>query len=225
MGNNMKHDNIYNVMGGTQLKSANPFKLTKNEIAGLKTATQVTLAVLGMVGMVSIAVIAPNLFTALDALSKIKFGSSLNKKQKIRKAIRSLYYLKDHGYISLKEYNGVLKPTLTELGRERLRQLELDALSVPKPARWNKKWWQVAADIPTKEFRPKADLFRKKLKSMGFCPLQKTLWYYPYDPRPQIEMVSSAYEIPHYVTIMEISHMHPEDKAKLLKHFNKLKIL
>ena len=82
----------------------------------------------------------------------------------------------------------------------------------------------MAADIPTKGYRQGADALRAKLKQMGFCPLQRTLWFYPYDPRKQLEVIVNHYGIGEFVTVMEISRMDIQDEKVLKKYFNLLRI-
>jgi hypothetical protein len=80
----------------------------------------------------------------------------------------------------------------------------------------------VAADIPTKDHRQGADLLRRKLKQMGFYPLQRSLWFYPFDPRPEIEFICREFGVANFVTVMEINRLDVQDEKLLKKHFSKL---
>lgn len=60
---------------------------------------------------------------------------------------------------------------------------------------------------------------------MGFFPLQRTLWFYPYDPRSEVEFIITYYGIERFVTVMEIYRLDKDDESKMLSHFKELKIL
>lgn len=52
-------------------------------------------------------------------------------------------------------------------------------LELAKSRRWDGKWRLLIFDIPEK-VRGRRDFFRKELKSLGFFPLQKSVWVYPH---------------------------------------------
>ena len=62
---------------------------------------------------------------------------------------------------------------VTPRGKKRLEKLTFASFVIPKPENWNKKWWLVAADIPTKDHKLAADALRRKLKKMGFLSFAK----------------------------------------------------
>ncbi|MBI4049474.1 MAG: hypothetical protein HY395_01495 [Candidatus Doudnabacteria bacterium] len=81
------------------------------------------------------------------------------------------------------------------------------------------------ADIPSKPYRKHADFFREKLKSLGFYPLQRTVWIHPFDPRDQVEFVAAFYSLEKFVTTMEVSRLEAEDEKVIFNHFKDQGIL
>jgi DNA-binding transcriptional regulator PaaX len=100
--------------------------------------------------------------------------------------------------------------------------MSFDHLSITRPKVWNRHWWVVLADIPSKDFRVQADMFRKKLKNMEFYPLQRTVWIHPFDPRDEIDFVSVHYGIERFVTVLEATTLHADDRERLEKYFKGL---
>ncbi|MCL5666481.1 MAG: hypothetical protein M1383_01800 [Patescibacteria group bacterium] len=201
-------------------------KLSQKQMQTLKTATEVTLAVVAAAGVVSVSVVAPNLFSAMGHfLPKGKKYSGYSHKQKAKKVAETFYYLKRTGLVRFRQSGTDWLLSLTDLGRRRLPKLEVDSLSVTKPKKWDGSWWVVAADIPTKDCRQGADLLRRKLKQLGFYPLQRTLWLYPFDPRREIEFISQAFGIARFVTVMKIAELDTQDLAVLKPYFKKLNLL
>lgn len=201
------------------------WEIDSQDLAVLKKVSLVTLAIIGVAGFVSITLVAPNLFSALGKISRFK-SKYRTRSQRVEETSRVFYYLKRRGYISFKEKkDGSIWVRLTKKGDKVHKTLTFQTLKIPKAKKWDKKWWQIAADIPTKEYRGAADLFRLKVKQMHLFPLQRSLWFYPYDPREEMEFLTKHFHIERFVTVMEISRMDLEDEKVLKKHFKKLNIL
>lgn len=195
--------------------------LNPTQVERLKTVSELTLSILGTVGLVSLAVIAPGI---LGAIGKLKSHAGLTRKGKAEKIYKSFYYLRRSGQIKMRITRNDLKVSLSNLGKKKLEKLNLKTLNIVTPAVWNRKWWLVAADIPTKEYKHSADLFRRKLEQLGFYPLQRTLWLYPFDPRKEISFVASWYRIERFVTVMEVNRLDRDDENKLKSFFINQKV-
>jgi len=201
-------------------------KLSQKDIEHLKTASGVALAIVAAAGVIAISAAAPNLFSAINSfLPKGKKYRGLDHRQKTKKVAETFYYLKRSGLVRFEQSKGEWLLSLTALGRKRLPGLQRGSLRVPKAKKWDGCWWLSAADIPTKNYRQGADLLRKKLKEMGFYPLQRTLWLYPFDPRKEIEFVAQTFGIGQFVTVMKIAALDIQDKDVLERHFRKLGLI
>ncbi len=185
--------------------------------------SDILLGVLTVVGVVPIGLIAPNLFSSIAKLSKT--FKRLTKEQQVEKLTNSFYYLKRTGKITLENGLKGLFVRLTKKGKKKLTEIDYENLQIPHSIKWDKKWWQVAADIPTKEFKLAADAFRHKLLNMNFCSLQRSLWYYPFDPRKELEFVLTRFGLEKFVTVMEINRMDRQDEKILKMYFKKAGIL
>ncbi len=195
------------------------FELNSEQIKIIGDVSKVILVVIASAGLITLAAVAPNILSAVGKLYKFK-GKKLTRREKEIKTARAFYYLKNSGLIKFKTTKNDVKLFLSSLGKKKMEQISFQALRVAKPKNWDGKWWQVAADIPTKGYRQAADALRSKLKQMGFFPLQRTLWFYPYDPRKQLEIVVNHYGIGKFVTIMEVSRMDIQDEKILKNYFN-----
>jgi len=196
-------------------------RLSEDQIEKLKRVSEVALVAVAVGGVLTLA----NIFMAIDKLFFKKNQRKPDYDERKQIAARTIYYLRTQKYISMKFTGRDFRVKLTRLGRKRVGDLEFETLSVQQPKSWNHKWWQVAADIPTKKFKSYADVFREKLKGMNFFPLQRTLWYYPYDPREEIELIANNYNIANFVTVMEVSRLDFDDEKKMIRHFKKRRIL
>ena len=190
------------------------------QVKRFKDASQIALTVLGQVGAASLAVIAPWVLIGMDAFVLRKSPSKkISVADRRNKLTKTFYYLRRKGYIKMKVTGDDIRIFLTDFGREKLKRIDFDNLQVRKPGSWDGKWWQVAADIPTQDYKRAADMLREKLKEMKFFPLQRTLWFYPYDPRKEIEFIIQHYGIEKFVTVMEINRLDRDDEEKMLSYF------
>ena len=226
---NRSHVYTYN-RAGTIIRNSLPkekrLRLTEEQIGKLKTVSSIALVIIGVAGIIALSAVAPNIFYALDKI----FGNKakkpqLSRRDKVAKVTRTFYYLKEQGLIKTRSQGNNLLVFLTSLGKRRLKKVDFESLAIKRPKSWNGKWWQVAADIPTKKYKRGADLLRMKLKDLGFFSLQRTLWFYPFDPREEIEFIVRHYGIARFVTVMEINHLDRDDEKKMKSFFRLHKIL
>jgi len=196
------------------------YELRRKQIEQLANLSQVILALVAAAGIVTVASVAPNaLKTANYCLKLRKKFKGLAYDEKQKKMEKAFYYLRSSGLIKFHGETSDLKISLTEKAKQMLVKVGFKTIQISKPKTWDKKWWLVASDIPTKEHRLGADQFRTKLKNMGFYFLQKSLWIYPYDPRGEIKFIAETYGIDNFITIMEINRLDREDEAKAKQFF------
>ncbi len=198
-----------------------PFEFSDEQIEKLKTYSDVLLTVVSTAAVAAMVVLAPNALQALDIFRKRKGRKKLPHKEKQRKIIRSFYYLKEKEWIDFKRKGDDYEVVVTENGKKKIRTLNLETIYVSKLPDWDGKFWQVAADIPTEDYRSGADALRKKLKEMRFYPLQRTLWFFPYDPRMEIEFITRHYGVFNFTTVMKIEELDLADERLLRGYFRK----
>ena len=70
--------------------------------------------------------------------------------------------------------------------------MQINALKIKKQKKWDKNWRLVIFDISElkKVYR---EAFRGKLKELGFCPLQKSVWLHPFDCKDEIELLRTFF--------------------------------
>lgn len=170
------------------------------------------LVTLSVVGILSVALIAPN---ALQVL----LPNSAKRRRKINPwdIKRALDKLLDEGYVEKvqRRDNSFIK--VTDDGKRKLIEIELQNARIKTPARWDGKWRLVFFDIPHSE-RLTRDAVRRKLKELGFLQIQKSVYLHPYECYAIIQTIQNFYRIKlhfHYAVIKKIEH-----SKTYLKHFN-----
>ena len=145
---------------------------------------------------------------------------ALTKKCGLRKSehfARSITYLKKKRLLSIAQKDGQQILTLSEEGKKRVLQFDLDRLQIKRPRKWDGYWRLVLFDIPEK-YKLGREALRSKLKQLGFFQLQKSCFIHPFDCRSEITFISEIFEVSPYVNYILVKEL--EGSNQLLMHFN-----
>lgn len=122
-------------------------------------------------------------------------------RQSLYEAVRKLYQSK---LIDYKENNdGTVTLVLTENGRNKILRYNLDKIEIKKPAKWDKLWRMVIFDIPER-LKEGRNALAGKLKELGFYPLQKSVFIYPYECRNEVDFVVEVFDLRPYVRFIVV---------------------
>lgn len=125
---------------------------------------------------------------------------NINEKA-LRAAIKKLYRSK---LIALKETkDGTVSMVLTDNGKKKIVQFNLDKMEIKKPKQWDHLWRQVVFDIPEKEKQGRFALVAK-LKELGFYHLQKSVFIHPYECKSEIDFIVEIFKLSPYVRLFTI---------------------
>lgn len=146
----------------------------------------IAVAVLG--GITVTALLAPNAFQIFG--QRYRRDEWWTRRAANRKRVReAVERLRRRRLIELDERNKTLYLKVTENGRQHIRQLNFDELTLAKPKRWDRRWRIVTFDIPESKSKVRRVL-RYKLRDLGFSQLQKNIWIFPYPCRDEIDFVA-----------------------------------
>jgi DNA-binding transcriptional regulator PaaX len=146
-------------------------EIVKDLLCGLATA-----------GAICIAASSP--YFGINLLRGIKGWGKYKK----RNVTNNLSRLRKLGCIEVKMASGQIYINLTERGKKLANWMQIDALKITKPKKWDKKWRLVIFDISQlKKFY--REIFRGKLKELGFCQLQKSVWVHPFNCEDEIQLL------------------------------------
>ena len=136
-----------------------------------------------------------------------------------RKYFNAFYYLKKRGFVSLEQDGHDIRISLTKEGKKRAGKYQIEDLFLEKPKKWDGKWRLVIFDIPNVSAIIR-NVFRRKLKEFGFCPLQKSVWIYPFGCQEEIAFLREFLGADKkQIQVLEVNKIEEED---FLKKFFKL---
>jgi len=165
-------------------------------------------------GAITIAASSPYFIHNLVNARK-RFGTY--PKKKVRDTFSNL---KRQGLISVDKRNHQIYISLTKKGKAKAGWMQIDSLKIKKPKKWDRKWRIVIFDIAQlkKVYR---EAFRGKLKELGFRPLQKSVWIYPFDCEPEIELLRDFFGLSYEEMRLIVAEKIGKDEQ--LKEYFKLK--
>lgn len=167
---------------------------------------ETTLNVLATAGLVSAALIAPNV---LGALGKLGFLKKFNNNFKYS-YFRNLNSLKKAGLITIRGTGRNIEVEITSKGKEYISKKILQTKIKKK---WDGRWRVLIFDIP-ETHRSKRNLIRRELLNVGFVMLQKSVWVYPYDCEDLITLLKAESKIGLKMIYMVVYSIEGEDLLK-----------
>ena len=153
--------------------------------------TEIILRVVAGVGVMSLALVAPN--AAQYLIPNLK--QSKWPRQKIHRYRGVVHKLKERGLIEFKpNHDGLMCVSLTRVGKAQLTKYDLGKMTIAKPKHWDGKYRLIIFDI--KEWkRATRDRLRRWLIKLGFVRLQNSVWVYPYDCEEIVVMLKAQFKI------------------------------
>ncbi len=172
---------------------------------------QIILSVIGLTGIIALAVVAPNCLKLLRFLPK----QESKKRNYINQVVGRL---EKQGLVKIENNSKRQKVVrLTKSGKIKLKEYELEKLTINKPKRWDGKYRIIIFDI--KEWkRSTRNKLRAWFQHLGLIRLQNSVWVYPYDCQEVVALLKANYHIGKEVLYMEVSYL--ENDSWLKKIFN-----
>ncbi|MDP3785225.1 MAG: hypothetical protein Q8R12_04125 [bacterium] len=180
------------------------------------SATKAVLALAAVGGVLTISAITPGV---METFSRLYVSHRQAKRKRYERLWQSFYRLKKERALEFKgTKNGKNIYQLTKNGKLKLRSFLLDTLDIPKPNKWDGKWRVVIFDIPEKRRRARK-AFQHRLSTLGFYPLQKSVWAHPFPCEEEMEFLKDFFEVRPHADILVVPDM---PNGRVIYHFRNL---
>ena len=169
---------------------------------------EVVLLTVGTVGIISIALVAPNALQLFSPLLKKRKKNRLNQDMK-----RNVESLIQGGFLIQRiNRSGEFTLELTPKGRYEAA-LRHNALDKQQTDKWDGWWRIIIFDIPNKNSELRNEL-RRAVRMYGFYMVQKSVWVYPYPCDNFVVLVKSHLGISNDVLFVVASSMENDKELK-----------
>ena len=137
-----------------------------------------------------------------------------------RSARLALERLRKHKLVSYREKDSdTLIVTITQEGRKKVKEWDIETMAIEKPVHWDKRWRVVTFDIAEERKRGR-DALRTMLKRLDFYQLQRSVFVHPYSCRAEIEFICELFHLPEREVLYFSTDRIPNER--ILKHKFKL---
>lgn len=134
-------------------------------------------------------------------------------KYRINRAIKRLQEKK---FVRVYEKDGKEIVEITELGKRRVLEYNLDEMRIKIPKKWDGWWRIVMFDIPQSKKRAR-DAISFKIKDLGLYPIQKSVFVSPYPCKDEIDFVGEVFGVRNNIIYIRAKEI--EGVSKLKHHF------
>lgn len=146
----------------------------------------------------------------LNLYKEMFFGKKFRSTQ-VRDAFR---YLCKKKLIYIEKHNKQMYIRLTQEGEREAGKFQINKLKVDRPKRWDGKWRLIIFDIP-ETLKVKRELFRGKLKELGFCQLQKSIWVHAFPCEAQVHLLREFFALnPKHLRVLEVQKLEDDHFLK-----------
>ena len=181
-------------------------KLKKSKFKAPSVA-KIILTAVGLAGLVTIAVIAPN------SLQMLKLFGLGKRQYKPRSVYGTYKRMQKERWIEVEKINNKIIIKTTVNGKKKFLDYQFEEMRIKRPEKWDGKWRVVGFDIPEK-IKKARNALRNKLTELGFWQIQKSLFVLPYDCRKEINFIADFFQVQDYILLIEAATITNEDYLK-----------
>ncbi len=186
------------------MKKRRKEKITKEHIS-----RELLLNLLKAGAVLAVAVTAPNALRMVAPLTRKQGIWEDYYPSSIERTLKKLWR---RGFVDVKEGANGYTVTITDKGQKEILRYDIESMSIPKQDSWDGNWRMVFFDISASD--KARHVFRQHLKSLGFFPMQKSVYVYPYPCHKQIRYLREIYNIPHSVKLATLSWMENDEELR-----------
>ncbi|MDO8572858.1 MAG: hypothetical protein Q7S11_03790 [bacterium] len=135
-------------------------------------------------------------------------------KHRIYQAVKGLQKKK---MVSIYEKDGKDVVEITQAGKRKVLEYNLDEMKLKVPKKWDGWWRMVMFDIPQTKKRAR-DAISFKIKELGLYPIQKSVFVSPYPCKDEIDFIGEFFNVRNHIIYIRAKEI--EGAPKLKKHFN-----
>jgi len=135
-----------------------------------------------------------------------------NGRERFR-VVRTLRALEKRRFVTIRHKGRETIMEITEAGKRRVLQYDLDEMRLAKPKRWDGWWRVVIFDIPETHRLIRHEI-NFRLNDLGLLPIQKSVFATPYECKKEIDFIGEYFGIRRYITFMRAKNIDNEEALK-----------
>jgi len=153
---------------------------------------------------------------ALPGLAQVAMLFKPKGAQDRYRVARAIYSLQKRKLVSVYEKDGKDVVEITQAGKRKVLEYNLDEMKLKVPKKWDGWWRMVMFDIPQTKKRAR-DAISFKIKELGLYPIQKSVFVSPYPCKDEIDFIGEFFNVRNHIIYIRAKEI--EGTPKLKKHF------
>ena len=171
---------------------------------------EVLLSLLGVGALLVVAVVAPGAVRMFKGFSRREHSWEDYHEASVKRGVERLWR---RGLVKIKDVEGGQVVQITEKGKTQLLRFSLTSLKIPVQKIWDGKWRMVFFDIFATEDSIRRE-FQQRLKRLGFYPMQKSVYVYPYPCRKENQFLREILQVPHEVKLATVIRLENDEDLR-----------
>ena len=111
-----------------------------------------------------------------------------------RKIKDAFYYLKKKKLITGEAKDGQIQICLSPEGKREADRCQINQLKIPRPRIWDKKWRFLILNLSSEQAFKK-ELLRRQIRRLGFYPLARQAWVFPFACEKEIKLLRRFFQL------------------------------
>ena len=146
--------------------------------------------------------------------SEIYRISNINDYYNRRRINRALNVFLLNNYIQIEGWGKDTRIKFTKGGRNKIkREAKMRNMELRNDGKWDGKWRLVIFDIPETKKKTR-DAIAYKLKDLGFKPIQKSSFIYPYECESEVDFLKDYFNLNEEVSYMLVERLSNDKKIR-----------
>ncbi len=171
------------------------------------------LSILEVGALLAVAIVAPGAVRMFKGFSRDKSWEEYYDSS-VKRGVERLWR---RGLVKMVETDEGYVVQITKKGKTEKLRFDLETMTIPAQDKWDGKWRMVFFDIFTTKDTVRRE-FRERLKGLGFFPMQKSVYVYPYPCSKEIQFLREILQVPHEVKLATVEHLeNDEDLREIFK--------
>ncbi|MBI5798329.1 MAG: hypothetical protein HZB10_00150 [Candidatus Yonathbacteria bacterium] len=164
---------------------------------------------LALGGFIVMCLAMPNIAQVADLFK----SRNSRDRYRVKQALRGL---QKRNMVRIVNRGGQEVVEITTQGKKKILDYDLENMQLDTKRKWDGKWRIVMFDIPQTQ-KSARDAVSFKIKEIGMCPVQKSVFVFPHPCKDEIDFVGEVFGVRKNIIYIEATHIDGAEKAR--RHF------
>lgn len=129
--------------------------------------------------------------------------------------VRNIKNLRRKGLVEFIQKGDDTVVKITRKGNTEILKYDIENMSIKRPDKWDQRWRLVLFDIPNDK-KNEREIFRKKLKQLGFYQFQESVFIFPFPCFKEIKYIREILNVPDEVKLLKAEAIENSEELEIM---------